>query len=364
MNNEKMEYTWWLYLIGILGVIFGATMCILPVVLLSPFIVTQVTILGAFLLPSAILFLLIKGEITYVMYTGMFAIVSVFRTFSPLIYPPIPNWTFFIGCVPYWLCLAYLIYKYFDFRKIFAEKRAYEKRYEEPYKREQKRQEHIPNKIYRVTDSFVEIEDWSKQMPVLLITDKAESGRYALKIFEQEVIPIIDPLVREMGIRVYWSNIESIFWGNIHRSELRKHLKRNKLAFCGCFLFKNGALLNYKKVGRFAGDSAGYISAVIRILNEEAVRLKKDHEEPDKSKKYAGVETGPYYYRVLDVSKNATPEEIKSAYRRLAKIYHPDRGADPDTEKKFKEIQKAYAVLSDPDKRAQYDRFEDTYSDS
>lgn len=67
---------------------------------------------------------------------------------------------------------------------------------------------------------------------------------------------------------------------------------------------------------------------------------------------------------MLDVSKNATPEEIKSAYRRLAKIYHPDRGADPDTEKKFKEIQKAYAVLSDPDKRAQYDRFEDTYSDS
>jgi len=203
-------------------------------------------------------------------------------------------------------------------------------------------------------------------MPVLLITDKAELsiGRgYALKEFEKKVVPIIDPLVREKGIRVYWSNIESVLGGNIHRSELRKYLKKNKLAFCGCFLFKNGTLLNYKKVGRFAGDSAGYISAVIRILNEEAVRLKKDHEEPDKSKKYAGVETGPYYYRVLGVSKTATPEEIKSAYRRLAKIYHPDRGADPDTEKKFKEIQKAYAVLSDPAKRAQYDRFEDSYNE-
>ena len=121
--------------------------------------------------------------------------------------------------------------------------------------------------------------------------------------------------------------------------------------------------MNYKKVGRFTGDSAGYISAVIRILNEEAVRLKKDHEEQDKGKKYAGVETGPYYYRVLGVSKTATPEEIKSAYRRLAKIYHPDRGADPNTEKKFKEIQKAYGVLSDPAKRAQYDRFEDSYNE-
>ena len=363
MNSEKVEYTWWLYLIGILGLISGATMCILPVVLLSPFIVTQVTILGAFLLPSAILFLLIKGEITYLMYTGMFAIVSVFRTFSPLIYPPIPNWMFFIGCVPFWLCLGYLIYKYFDFRKIFVEKKAYETLFEEPYKR---KQEQNSDKIYRITDSFAEIIDWSKQMPVLLITDKEELSigqGYALKEFEKKVVPIISPLIREIGIRVYWSNIESVLGGNIHRSELRKYLKRNKLAFCGCFLFKNGTLLNYKKVGRFTGDSAGYISAVIRILNEEAVRLKKDHEEPDKGKKYAGVETGPYYYRVLGVSKNATPEEIKSAYRRLAKIYHPDWGADPDTEKKFKEIQKAYAVLSDPAKRAQYDRFEDSYNE-
>lgn len=90
---------------------------------------------------------------------------------------------------------------------------------------------------------------------------------------------------------------------------------------------------------------------------------EKKYEEPSKGKKSVGVETDPYYYRVLGVSKNATPNEIKNAYRKLAKMYHPDVNADPDTEKKFKQIQKAYMVLSDPDKRAQYDRFEGAYND-
>lgn len=287
MNSKKVEYTVWLYFIGILGIISGAQGCIVSAVLVPmDKMMNYITIVYAFLLLSAILFIFIRREMTYLMYTGMFAILCVFRTFSPLMYPPIPNWTFFIGSVPYWLCLAYLIYKYFDFRKLFSEKtlyeKLYEKIYEEPYKGEQKSQEHIPNMTYHVTDSFVEIEDRSKQMPVLLITDKADSGsgqRSAIDEFEKEVVPIVSPLVREIGIRVYWSNIESIFLGNFHRSELRKYLKRNKLAFCGCFLFKNGILVNYKKVGRFVGDSAGYIRAIIRILDGEAERLKRDYEE-------------------------------------------------------------------------------------
>jgi len=166
----------------------------------------QIPILYAFLLLSAIFFIFIRREMTYLMYTGMFAILCVFRTFSPLMYPPIPNWTFFIGSVPYWLCLAYLIYKYFDFRKIFSEKTIYETQYEDPYKGEQKRQEHISDMTYRITDSFVEIEDWSKQMPVLLITDKAESGsqRSAIDEFEKEVVPIISKPVK------YWNEIEKI----------------------------------------------------------------------------------------------------------------------------------------------------------
>ncbi|MCS6936537.1 MAG: molecular chaperone DnaJ [Candidatus Bipolaricaulota bacterium] len=60
------------------------------------------------------------------------------------------------------------------------------------------------------------------------------------------------------------------------------------------------------------------------------------------------------YYTVLGVARNASQEEIKKAFRQLAKKYHPDKGGDPE---KFKEIAEAYEVLSDPEKRAQYDHF-------
>ena len=63
------------------------------------------------------------------------------------------------------------------------------------------------------------------------------------------------------------------------------------------------------------------------------------------------------YYEVLGVSKTATDAEIKSAFRRLAKQYHPDISKEANAEEKFKEIQEAYAVLSDPNKRKQYDQF-------
>ena len=63
------------------------------------------------------------------------------------------------------------------------------------------------------------------------------------------------------------------------------------------------------------------------------------------------------YYEVLGVSKDATDAEIKSAFRKLAKKYHPDVSKEPDAAEKFKECQEAYAVLSDPSKRKQYDQF-------
>ena len=64
------------------------------------------------------------------------------------------------------------------------------------------------------------------------------------------------------------------------------------------------------------------------------------------------------YYEVLGVERGADDASIKKAYRQLAKKYHPDMNpGDAEAEKKFKEASEAYAVLSDPDKRRQYDQF-------
>src|SRR3990170_7835006 len=70
------------------------------------------------------------------------------------------------------------------------------------------------------------------------------------------------------------------------------------------------------------------------------------------------------YYKILGVAKSVTDKEIKSAYRKLAQKYHPDKNpGDQRAEDRFKEINEAYEVLGDPAKRAKYDRLGASYQD-
>ncbi|GJN36186.1 hypothetical protein PR202_gb25026 [Eleusine coracana subsp. coracana] len=66
---------------------------------------------------------------------------------------------------------------------------------------------------------------------------------------------------------------------------------------------------------------------------------------------------GVHYYKVLGVSRGATDDELKKAYRRLAMMYHPDKNPSPEADSLFKQLSEAYSVLRDPQRRAVYDQY-------
>eukprot|EP01118_Nematostelium_gracile_P020021 TRINITY_DN9559_c0_g1_i1.p1 TRINITY_DN9559_c0_g1~~TRINITY_DN9559_c0_g1_i1.p1 ORF type:complete len:337 (-),score=97.96 TRINITY_DN9559_c0_g1_i1:20-1030(-) len=89
--------------------------------------------------------------------------------------------------------------------------------------------------------------------------------------------------------------------------------------------------------------------------NEQPKQQQQQHQNTRDH--YQQPVTDQDYYRILGLEKNATPMDIKKAYYRLAKTYHPDKNDDAQSAEKFKEISEAYQVLSDAQLREQYDKF-------
>src|SRR5690606_7700092 len=121
------------------------------------------------------------------------------------------------------------------------------------------------------------------------------------------------------------------------------------------------------RMGRPAGRAAGVISArgsagTICALGDDAPTPAGfpdglAHRRPGSRRPPAPMAEITDYYQVLEVDEGASAEEVKKAYRRLARTYHPDRNPDdPEAEERFKAVQEAYEVLSDPQKRKAYDR--------
>src|SRR5262245_18136093 len=109
--------------------------------------------------------------------------------------------------------------------------------------------------------------------------------------------------------------------------------------------------------GVVSGAAAGF-GLRSRPAQAEACGHPTPHSRP--TNHHGGSMAGSKrdYYEILGVERDAGDEELKRAYRELAKKHHPDRnGGDPDAASRFQEVDEAYKVLADPEKRQRYDRY-------
>src|SRR5437870_2064795 len=109
--------------------------------------------------------------------------------------------------------------------------------------------------------------------------------------------------------------------------------------------------------GRFYARSTKAIRATLSVRRSPRLGGTRNGQRRTENPILSPAMAEKDYYEILGVKKTATEEEIKKAYRNLAKKHHPDKNkGNKEAENKFKEISEAYAVLSDKEKREQYDR--------
>lgn len=91
--------------------------------------------------------------------------------------------------------------------------------------------------------------------------------------------------------------------------------------------------------------------------SDDYIGNKKRNKEEDEFRKSIQNSNLPNYYEILKISKDASQDEIKKQFRSLVKEWHPDRNPDPSTKEKMAEINKAYEVLSDIERKKNYDKY-------
>ena len=153
--------------------------------------------------------------------------------------------------------------------------------------------------------------------------------------------------------------------GTVERDDLPDHTSPRRFAaatscatgFCGrrwCAWFR----IRNRQANKCKSSARSGMCVCRSVVNDRVERLFLSRINQDSWDRFETRVSKADYYEVLGVSRDASDQELKSAYRKLAMKYHPDRNpGDHAAEEKFKEASEAYQVLSDADKRAAYDRY-------